>query len=678
MLKRQIKVALLFFTIVPLIVVGAIAVPRLFVILSHTGLDETRTYASVNSKSIEDYFNSVLFSQASLAHEHSVRSVLTTAGAASAQCVENANRTLSDHTSSAERIDALMIVDENNIVKACSLEQFVDREFTLDRANTNYSDKGFSVSPVYSPSTLQGFPWQHDELLASAPLMINGVREGRIVVFSNLGYFEDLVKLTKTRDISLLIFDSDNQLVAEGSSLLNSDQLAAQQDQSFTKKIEEIATKKDSKDRTFSVVLEKGHYKAYVHKISDLGWTVVGLCNTQKLYQPLVSLIIWIGLLCAFVIVVAFFGARFFSQKVFGPLEQDFLPTIYKVASGDREAKVEYEGADEMGMVGRALNDLIADLDEREQELSASEARYRMIIEGSRNVVFEWHEKTDLLDVSPIFAERFGYELPKTHVAPRLFPEEYIYPDDLPEYEQFCRDVFIMHNDAETTIRLKKTNGRYLWAELRALAQFNTQQQYLGFVGVLTDVDQAKREELRLSEEARTDPLSKVLNRRAFEELAQATLKAEHGSDERVALFFLDIDNFKNFNTTYGHAFGDRVIRFFGHVMREVSSPRGFAGRLGGDEFALCLTLSNERGMAQTIIEDIRHRLSTELTTREEEAMVISASIGVAFAPRDGSTYEELMRISDLKMYEDKQGIESRDRLAELKRLNDEGLEIPT
>ena len=122
--------------------------------------------------------------------------------------------------------------------------------------------------------------------------------------------------------------------------------------------------------------------------------------------------------------------------------------------------------------------------------------------------------------------------------------------------------------------------------------------------------------------------------------------------DGLFAFIIFDIDNFKQANDRFGHAFGDGVIREFTQTIRRHFESGDVLGRIGGDEFAAFLPVPEERFAADKVKE-----LSRDLDrayAHDGKSWHISASIGVAFAPRDGSDFTSLYQNADAALYQTK------------------------
>jgi len=130
----------------------------------------------------------------------------------------------------------------------------------------------------------------------------------------------------------------------------------------------------------------------------------------------------------------------------------------------------------------------------------------------------------------------------------------------------------------------------------------------------------------RLADAARSDPLTKLCNRRAFEPFVDQALARAGRTGETVALVLCDIDDFKSINDGFGHHAGDDALVAVSHVLRTSVRPTDVAARLGGDEFALLLACASAEGAARVAVR-IRDAMScaNPLTGRK-----LTLSIGIA------------------------------------------------
>ena len=151
-----------------------------------------------------------------------------------------------------------------------------------------------------------------------------------------------------------------------------------------------------------------------------------------------------------------------------------------------------------------------------------------------------------------------------------------------------------------------------------------------------------------------TDELTGLANRRGFFAFTQQQIKQARRNNERMALFFADVDELKSINDTFGHVSGDRALADTALILRETFRDSDIIARMGGDEFAVVLGNLQDAG-----IDPVRERLAKRLeeyNARREGTFRLSLSEGLAvFDPAKSVTLDELIREADARMYQQKQ-----------------------
>ena len=171
--------------------------------------------------------------------------------------------------------------------------------------------------------------------------------------------------------------------------------------------------------------------------------------------------------------------------------------------------------------------------------------------------------------------------------------------------------------------------------------------------------DQLRKTQQKLTEQAITDELTGLKNRRAFDERLQEEFRRAQRYSDPVSLIMIDLDHFKRVNDRYGHPFGDVVLRGSAEEIRASTRDPDICARYGGEEFAVILPKTHLAG-ALTVAERVWKQLSSREFAAPEGApddsrLRITASLGVAFYPsKDISTPELLLRFADEALYQAK------------------------
>ena len=153
---------------------------------------------------------------------------------------------------------------------------------------------------------------------------------------------------------------------------------------------------------------------------------------------------------------------------------------------------------------------------------------------------------------------------------------------------------------------------------------------------------------------ATSDPLTGLLNRRAFEARLHGELEA-HAYRRPVALMMIDLDDFGSINNTYGHQAGDEALRLVSGVIRRHLRQNDAGGRYGGDEFVVILPGLDEQG-ALDVAERVRAALveATARAAAEGRLPHLHTSIGVAVYPGHAPDVDSLIRAADEALYSSK------------------------
>jgi len=166
----------------------------------------------------------------------------------------------------------------------------------------------------------------------------------------------------------------------------------------------------------------------------------------------------------------------------------------------------------------------------------------------------------------------------------------------------------------------------------------------------LTQSIQAEKK--RYAHLARYDLLTQIPNRNAFKDYLDK-IGSRQNDTEHLVVLFLDLDHFKEINDRHGHAVGDQVLQIVVQRLKNQVRRSDFLARYGGDEFVLALHHINDGKSIHTIVNNILTAMRRPIQL-EDHTFEISASIGIAIAPRDSTQTETLIHYADQAMYQAK------------------------
>ncbi len=285
-----------------------------------------------------------------------------------------------------------------------------------------------------------------------------------------------------------------------------------------------------------------------------------------------------------------------------------------------------------------------------EQALHKTQQEFTSLFQSNPEATIYLDKNGNILNINNRFTELFGYTLEeikgKSIDAGLLQP-----PDKIKESKKLTEKALKENYISIETIR-KKKDGTLFPVHVSG-SPLHIDGKYQGLIGIYQDISERKKMEEKIEKIARIDSLTGCYNRRYGLELLDRQMKLSHRSKSPLLLAFLDIDRFKSINDTFGHGEGDQVLKevtgLFKSTLREID----IICRMGGDEFLLIFPDNSLKDASQ-----IKERLDKNLIKLNQtlkKPYQIELSIGLSkYDPVNPLTSDELIRIADQKMYEEK------------------------
>jgi len=386
----------------------------------------------------------------------------------------------------------------------------------------------------------------------------------------------------------------------------------------------------------------KNEYEAGMEKIGESGWFAISVGNISAAQKEASdstgAILIVVIIVCIAGLVMTGVTVSIFTK----PLNV-ISRTILQIRRGDHDARIRVMARNEYGEVARLFNDLIDDI-------VVGEARYRTIIEMSDNVIFEWNLKNNEVFFSNNFNKKFSYRAPSDHFTDSFLIKCKVHPDDAVRYRQ---DLETLGKGAEfkrNEYRFKNIYGDWVWFLIRTASVKDENGEPFKIIGVMVDIDRAKKTEENLSSRASYDALTNVYNRDSIESLIENEIELLAVRKDQFAVLFVDIDDFKDFNDKFSHATGDQVLKFTSQTLGNIVQGFGMVGRYGGDEFVVCVK-NSEVNNPEKIAQEILARLKEGYTADTGDHLSIDASIGVIVVRDPSKRIELVVGAADDAMY---------------------------
>lgn len=285
------------------------------------------------------------------------------------------------------------------------------------------------------------------------------------------------------------------------------------------------------------------------------------------------------------------------------------------------------------------------------QELRSSEERWKFALEGAGDGVWDRDLRSDETFFSRRCREIFGYDEAEFGNHRDEWVKR-IHPDDRERaLAESAACIQGLTRNFASEYRLLCKNGDWKWVLSRGhVTSYDDAGRPIRLIGTVSDITARKQAEERIQHMAQHDPLTGLPNRALFFDRLRQALSQARRDDTRLALLFVDLDRFKPINDEHGHAVGDFVLQQVASRLRSVVRESDTVGRIGGDEFVVLLREIDSETDVQRVTEKIHHALAQPML-RDGMTLQLSASIGCALFPSDGTDEHSLLRVADMAMY---------------------------
>ena len=339
------------------------------------------------------------------------------------------------------------------------------------------------------------------------------------------------------------------------------------------------------------------------------------------------------------VIVAALFGSisliYWFAHRTVVSQLQEFLGAMEAVAAGDNTLRLTATRRDEIGDMGRAFNHMNQNLLETWQRLGDERNKLNTVIHSAGTGIVVTDDAQHIVLVNR--AAESILERGAEDVTERGFLDLI----DDPAWMQSRLDAA----GGQAATGLHEWKGKTL--SIHASTIRNGVGKVIGSAALIRDITEEKRLEAKLEQQAITDTLTGIFNRRHFNEVLATEYKRWRRYGQPFSVMMIDVDHFKKFNDTHGHDCGDHVLASIGRLLLELSAPAQIPCRFGGEEMIILMPGVGEDGAAE-LAETVRSRIS-ELVI---DGLRVTVSIGVAGLP--GHVAEDadaLVKLADEALY---------------------------
>jgi len=304
-----------------------------------------------------------------------------------------------------------------------------------------------------------------------------------------------------------------------------------------------------------------------------------------------------------------------------------------------------YNNEDVVIIIDIDITDLVnSELKQKRQAKILEQIHDSVISTGVDGVITHWnHGATDI----------YGYFAQECIGQ----PIEMLVEGDERQQLKWIRQQAILQGEFHDNITQRTKDGRIIYTEISLSVSKDEKGDVVGITYYTQDVTQKREIEKKLEEQTKQlnfqayhDDLTKLPNRALFDDRLQQSIASAQRHDDKFALLFLDLDNFKQINDTLGHHYGDEILRLVAKRLRTVVRVSDSLSRLGGDEFTILYQGLETSGAAAKVAQKILDVMQPAFIVDEHE-LHISVSIGISLYPKDSILKNDLLKYADTAMY---------------------------
>ncbi|WP_051348393.1 sensor domain-containing diguanylate cyclase [Peribacillus kribbensis] len=279
-----------------------------------------------------------------------------------------------------------------------------------------------------------------------------------------------------------------------------------------------------------------------------------------------------------------------------------------------------------------------------EKALQLSEKKYRLIADHMNDLIAMIDKDGNMRYGSPSLERGLG-----RCGTFNIF--KIVHAEDLPSVlKTLKRMISEQKNEAKAELRFRHMDGRYIWFEI----SFSCVQEVDGvmnhFIMAARDISERKCYEHHLEFLAYHDPLTGTHNRRWFMEKIPHEITVAKRNKTQMAFMYLDVDNFKQINDSWGHEVGDEILIQLIERIKTALRAVDTITRMGGDEFVIVIPDLKSQEEAFTVANQLCTLLQQPWLVKDQEILTTS-SIGVAMYPNHGKTLQLLLKHADQALY---------------------------
>lgn len=306
-------------------------------------------------------------------------------------------------------------------------------------------------------------------------------------------------------------------------------------------------------------------------------------------------------------------------------------------------------------VVAFLIGSLLGKLAVMRERLQHASGTLRAVADMAQEFIYYRDLDGKYLYISPSVHDLTAYD-EADFFAKSNFMLNVIHPEDRQRWQDYAISSNYGSGAESLDVRILTKDGKCKWIRHVCAPVFDNKNQQIGVRSANMDITEHKLAEEKVSRMAYYDTLTDLPNRRLFEKNLKAMIEKASQEDDVFSVLFVDLDRFKNLNDSFGHHLGDKVLIQVARIIKEFCNQICLLSRFGGDEFVLICSELRDSAAAEKFARGLIDRIEQPFII-DDVNIYISATVGIAFYPQDGTECSMLIRNADTAMYKSKKSM---------------------
>lgn len=487
------------------------------------------------------------------------------------------------------------------------------------------------------------------------PISTNGRTVDAVLIqWIQASFLENFINQNANSYEKVFIIDSNSNIVGYGEGTAISNLSEYNVPDGLLQNMKNVLSWKTDTFHEISYINGDGHrVNAVFWRNSDYDITIV--CEKDRSIM-LKNIKILCIIMLSFTIVLAVCSIIIYvkiQRKIKKPFEE-VMATMREYENGNFSYRPVISGEDEISNITASLWKMATKLSDIYDDIRENEHCYRKSMEFASDMLTDYTiSKNTFVTDKEKWISMFGFKFEGNEKQMNTEISKRIHIEDQKAFKAYRDKIFSdiydnMEKQMQLEFRMKLKDDKYHWILRRDILVKGKTDDIEHILGSYAIIDDRKKNELELASKAHYDQLTKLYNRATF--MAKAKEWVRLNEKGECSMIFVDADNFKFVNDTYGHDAGDDVICYIADTMKKAVGEKGICGRYGGDEFIMFIY---DKSDAVGIAEYVKKNLPKDFSVPSQHNVVLSihSSIGIAYYPEHAYDVENLLKRADEAMY---------------------------